>query len=218
MSVDIKKSYPILKCSHKKDILTCASIIRAGGVAVFPTDTVYGVGCTPYNARSVERILEIKGRRDGKPLPVIASSVRDIQKIARLGKVGMLLAQNYWPGALTIISPLRENTLSQLITAGKDSIAVRIPGNNCVLSLLKYCKYLVGTSANLSATAAPKSSSEVLTSSFSGFDALLDDGETEYARESTIIDLTAGKVKLVREGAIESAKIFKLIKEAWSSE
>lgn len=204
--------YLILDCCKDVDVCKCASLVASGGVIVYPTDTTYGIGCSPYNDSSVERIFKIKGRSEKKPLPILASTIEDIEQVVLLSKTGKLLARKYWPGALTIISPLKDKNISSKVTAGKISIGVRIPNNKCILSLLRHCKYLVGTSANKSGEKPSKSFSEVLSSSLRGFDALLDGGIVENGVESTIIDLTdSANPQIIREGAINSKEIYNVL-------
>ena len=203
-------SYKILRCAAD-GVAECAGIVKSGGVIVFPTDTVYGIGCDPYNDNSVERIFRIKGRDEGKPLPVLAHSIEDAGKIARLGKTGMILAKRFWPGALTIVAPIADQKLSRRVTAGSSSVAVRVPANDCILSLLQSCRYLVGTSANPSGQKSPKSPQQVIDSGLGGFDALLDGGPVEKGIESTIVDVTDTPFRILREGAVKAGEIQKVL-------
>lgn len=199
----------VYSCSDDA-VARCASIVKEGGVVVFPTDTIYGIGCDPFNDQAVGRIFAIKGRDEKKPLPVLAYNVKDAEKIVSLGITGMALAGKYWPGALTIVAPIVDLKISRRVTAGGRSLAVRVPANECVLSLLRRCRYIVGTSANPSGGRPLKSSQEVLDSSLDGYDALLDGGPVEKGVESTIVDVT-GKPKVLREGAIKSKEVMELI-------
>ena len=206
-----KLPFKILKCNEQNDITKGASIVKNGGVIVFPTDTLYGIGCDPYDEKAVEKIFKIKNRDKTNPLPILASSIIDIEKIVLLDRNAKKLAQIYWPGALTIIVPLIDKKISDNLRAGKMSIGVRVPNNICVLSLLKDCKYLTGTSANKSGEPGCKSFSEVLSSSLRGFDAILDGGEVEEGVQSTIVDLTGQHPRVIREGAIVSQAIYATI-------
>jgi L-threonylcarbamoyladenylate synthase len=198
-------------CSNNADIYKCASVVSSGGIVVYPTDTIYGIGCDPYNDVSVQRIFKIKARNKKKPLPILAGKLEDVEKIVSLGKIGKLLASKYWPGALTIVSTLKDNNISTQLTAGKRSIGVRIPNNKCILQLLKHCKYLAGTSANISGEKPPKSAFEVMSSSLHHFDALLDGGTVDKGIESTIVDIVDPIApKIIREGAIKSEQLRKL--------
>jgi L-threonylcarbamoyladenylate synthase len=213
MSKKTKNNLPfkILKCNERNDITKGASIVKNGGIIVFPTDTLYGIGCDPYDEKAVDKIFKIKNRDKINPLPILASSVVDIERIVLLSRTAKKLAQIYWPGALTIIVPLIDKKISDNLRAGKMSIGVRVPNNICVLSLLKDCKYLTGTSANKSGEPGCKSFSEVLSSSLRGFDAILDGGEVEEGVQSTIVDLTGQHPRVIREGAIVSQAIYATI-------
>jgi L-threonylcarbamoyladenylate synthase len=199
----------IFQCSEDS-VANCAAVVNNGGVVVYPTDTIYGIGCNPYNALAVKRIFTIKRRCDKKPLPILTYSVQDAERIVSLGRIGRMLAERYWPGALTIVAPLIDHRISPQVMAGSSSLAVRIPANNCVLLLLSHCRYLVGTSANLSGERALKSAQEVLDSGLEGYDALLNGGTVEKGIESTIVSVE-GKPKILREGAIKSKEIAHLI-------
>jgi L-threonylcarbamoyladenylate synthase len=199
----------IFQCSENA-MESCALVLKNGGVVVYPTDTIYGIGCDPYNDLAVKRIFTIKGRDEKKPLPVLTYSIQDAERIVSLGWSGRMLAERYWPGALTIVAPIIDRRISPRVMAGSSNLAVRVPSNNCVLLLLSHCKYLVGTSANMSGEKALKSAQEVLNSQLQGYDALLDGGTVEKGIESTIVSIE-DKPKILREGAIESKEITHLI-------
>lgn len=198
----------VVECT-KSGISQCVQIIKQGGVAVFPTDTVYGIGCDPYNQSAVNKVFRIKRRKENKPLPVLVSDQADAGKLVDLGEKGRLLASQCWPGPVTIVAPLLDRTIASTITAGTDSLGVRVPANKCVLSLLQECKYLVGTSANLAGEVSPKSASDVLESGLQGFDVLLDGGPAGSGKESTIVDVT--NLSVIREGAISSQRILEIL-------
>jgi L-threonylcarbamoyladenylate synthase len=200
--------YKVLGCAD--GMSECAHIIKNGGVVVFPTDTIYGIGCDPRNDSAVERIFKIKGRDEKKPLPVLAYSMQDAEKIVSLGRAGRMLAEKYWPGALTIVAPLADKKMSRGVTAGCSNLAVRVPANSCILPLLQECRYLVGTSANISGGKPSKSAQEVLGSGLDGFDALLDGGPVGGV-ESTIVDMAGAEPRILREGAIKSGEVLRLI-------
>ena len=203
--------FKVYQCNKRGHTLKCASIVKTGGVIVYPTDTVYGIGCNPYLEEAVERIFEIKGRNKTNPFPILASNLQDIEKIALLGKIGKQLAKIFWPGALTIISTLIDTRISTKVTAGKTTVGVRVPDNKCAVALLKHCKYLVGTSANKSGENPSNSISGVILSSLRGFDAILDGGNIRQGSASTILDLSRRVPKIIREGAITSEEIARVL-------
>lgn len=200
--------FKVLECSNYDHIASCASTLGDGGIIVFPTDTVYGIGCNPYYDESVERIFQIKDRSEDKPLPVMGYSISDIEKLVHMSPLAKSLAQYFWPGALTIVSPCKDNNISRRVMAGGDNLAVRIPGNRCTQSLLRFCKYLIGTSANVSGRKPCTTSYEVLSSGLSGFDLVLDGGALGGGIESTIIEVMDSNVRILREGVIKSDKVY----------
>jgi L-threonylcarbamoyladenylate synthase len=200
--------FKVLECSNYDHIASCASSLSDGGIIVFPTDTVYGIGCNPYYDESVERIFQIKDRSEDKPLPVMGYSISDIEKLVHMSPLAKSLAQYFWPGALTIVSPCKDNNISRRVMAGGDNLAVRIPGNRCTRSLLRFCKYLIGTSANVSGRKPCTSSYEVLSSGLTGFDLVLDGGALGGGIESTIIEVIDSNVRILREGVIKSDKVY----------
>lgn len=200
--------FKVLECSNYDHIASCASTLSDGGIIVFPTDTVYGIGCNPYYDESVERIFQIKDRSEDKPLPVMGYSISDIEKLVHMSPLAKSLAQYFWPGALTIVSPCKDNNISRRVMAGGDNLAVRIPGNSCTQSLLRFCKYLIGTSANVSGRKPCTSSYEVLSSGLSGFDLVLDGGALGGGIESTIIEVIDSNVRILREGVIKSDRVY----------
>ena len=200
--------FKVLECSNYDHIASCASTLSDGGIIVFPTDTVYGIGCNPYYDESVERIFQIKDRSEDKPLPVMGYSISDIEKLVHMSPLAKSLAQYFWPGALTIVSPCKDNNISRRVMAGGDNLAVRIPGNRCTQALLRFCKYLIGTSANVSGRKPCTSSYEVLSSGLSGFDLVLDGGALGGGIESTIIEVIDSNVRILREGVIKSDKVY----------
>src|SRR5687768_12214837 len=121
-------------------VARCASVVKGGGVVVFPTDTIYGIGCDPYNDSAVKRIFTIKGRDEKKPLPVLTYSVQNAERIVSLGRTGRMLAERYWPGALTIVAPIIDRTISPQVMAGSSRFAVRVPAKTCILHLLSHCR------------------------------------------------------------------------------
>ncbi len=191
----------------------CSKALMDGAVVVFPTDTVYGIGCDPANEAAVNRIFEIKGRDEKKPLPLLVHDISVARKVAALGENGELLAEKFWPGALTIIAPLVVGSgLAPRMLGGSKSVALRVPAGRCISLLLSSCSHLVGTSANISGKKSPASAQEVIDSGLDGFQILLDGGRVEKGIESTIVDVTSGRV--VREGAIKSLEIYRVIGSA----
>ena len=190
------------------DVQKAASAISDGAVIVFPTDTVYGLGCNPYNRDAVLSIYEIKKREKTKPFPVIGYSKEELERIAEFNKLEEKIAEKFWPGAITLILKVKDKEIQKSLSLG-EKIAVRVPNNKCALALLKECKLLVGTSANISGTepfSDPKECNENLT----GYDLFMDGGIISSKGESTIVEIENNDVKILRKGGISKEMIKEL--------
>lgn len=200
--------YLRFSCGEERAVENCAEIVKNGGVIVYPTDTVYGIGCDPFNEEAIERIFRIKHRVNEKALPVLASSLRDLERIVEITNSVKKLARKFWPGPLTIICPLIDRTISPKLTANSLSLAVRIPDNLCTLSLLKFTRYLVGTSANISGQGSIKSPTHLSSTTLADFDAVLDGGTLNKHLHSTVIRLDDnGTVTIARNGPVSEIEI-----------
>ncbi|HET7644517.1 MAG TPA: L-threonylcarbamoyladenylate synthase, partial [Nitrososphaeraceae archaeon] len=202
----------------KYHIMKCGELIRNGGIIVFPTDTIYGLGCDPYNNTAVKRIFQIKKRPKDKPLPLLTSNIKSVEKIISLNNIGRKLAEHFWPGPLTIIGRLIDNNISKVITAGKQTLGMRIPNNTDTLNLLNYCNVLSGTSANISNENSNSTATEVMNSKLVGYDAILIGEDSKLSnpfsfKGSTIVDITSDDIQIIRQGVIKSETIYEILKQ-----
>jgi len=148
----------VLKATSE-NIRVASEIVRDGGLVVYPTDTVYGLGCDPLNVKAVQRVFRVKGDRK-KPLPILASSVADLEKIAGLSDRARKIAAKFWPGPLTIIVP-KKSALPSVVTCGLGSVGVRVPKHDVAVQLIRLSGgLLVGTSANKMGEKPPRTASE----------------------------------------------------------
>ncbi len=192
----------------KKGIRKATSIVKKGGIIVFPTDTVYGIGCDPYNENAIKKIYKIKLREKTKALPVLVYSKETASKIVNFDKQSEKLAEKFWPGPLTLILNLTDDKLKKSLNLDK-KIALRSPNNNCALKLLKKCNLLIGTSANIS---GQKSITDLLDchQNIEGFDLFLDGGKISGI-PSTIVEIINGQIKIQREGTLTKEEIMKVL-------
>lgn len=195
-------------CDHD-GIMSAFKIFKKGGVIVFPTDTVYGIGCDPFNEEAVKKIYKIKGRQESKQLPVLGFSIFEISKIAVFNELSRRLASKFWPGPLTLILPVKEEKIARTLGLDK-KIAVRMPDNPCVMGLLSKCKLLVGTSANRSGQPPAGDAAEIV-ANLDGYDILLDGGKIANPVESTIVEVAEEKIHMVRRGKITEKEIMALV-------
>ena len=189
-------------------IQKAAQIINKGGIVIFPTDTVYGIGCDPYNQKAVLSLYKIKKREKTKPFPVIGYSKKELEKIAEFNDKAEKIAEMFWPGPITLILKVKDENIKKSLGLGK-KIAVRVPNNQCVLSLLKECKLLVATSANISGTTSLTDPNDCKRD-LNGYDLLIDGGILSDNGESTIVEIDENKIKIVRSGSVSEEELKKL--------
>ena len=200
----------VLKATSE-NIRVASEIVRDGGLVVYPTDTVYGLGCDPLNVKAVQRVFRVKGDRK-KPLPILASSVADLEKIAGLSDRARKIAAKFWPGPLTIIVP-KKSALPSVVTCGLGSVGVRVPKHDVAVQLIRLSGgLLVGTSANKMGEKPPRTASEAAEQLGEEVDVILDGGPTPLGVSSTVIDLIAEEPKILREGPISYEDISTLLK------
>ena len=185
-------------------INNAAKIVNKGGIIAYPTDTVYGLGCNPKNERSVERLFEIK-KRENKAIPILFNNEENIEKFVYLTEQEKCIGKKFWPGALTIISRIRENVnLPSLIHQNSGYIGVRIPKSEIALKLIEKCGgCITGTSANISGEASSRNMLQVKKAFGDKIDYIVDGGELK-AKESTIIKIEGNKVIFLREGELKN--------------
>ena len=177
-----------------------AQEVKRGGLVVYPTDTVYALGCDPLNHAAVRRLFEAKGR-DSKPIPVLCATAEKAGGMVELNGRALELALSYWPGALTIVAPLRRSVPSQLSQA-KPFLGVRVPNHPLCLRLIAACGgWLTGTSANLSGRPSSRSAGEALDQIGNAVDVILDGGRLS-GTESTVVQVVGNDVTILRTGPI----------------
>ncbi|HII35987.1 MAG TPA: threonylcarbamoyl-AMP synthase [Nitrosopumilaceae archaeon] len=194
----------IVPCDQN-GISLAATTIKNGGLVVFPTDTVYGLGCDPRNVKAIEAIFRIKKRNESKQLPILVYSKDEVSKIAVFDDISNKIADKFWPGQLTLVLKLKDNEIKSAMNMN-DKVAVRVPNHPCVLALLKECKLIVGTSANFSGHPAFSDSKKVQ-ENFSGYDIFLDGGTISNSTSSTIVEVKDGTWKILRQGKITKEEI-----------
>jgi L-threonylcarbamoyladenylate synthase len=179
------------------------SVLKDGGLVVFPTDTFYGIGADPFNARAVERIFRLKNRPEEKALPLVVGDVNGALDLA--GPVSgdaRFLMERFWPGPLTLLLPKREGS-PPLPDGGTGKIGVRVPNHPAALALLReWGGPLTATSANPGGEANPVTAAAAAEGIGGGVDLILNAGPAPGGRSSTIVDVTLDPPRLVRPGAV----------------
>jgi len=185
-----------------------AEIIARGGVIAFRTDTFYGLGADPFNRDAVQRIKQLKGREDNKPILIVLSERPSVTRfVSETTPSFNLLADTFWPGPLTLVGHAVAE-LPEEVTAGTKTIGVRLPDDDRVRALVQACGgALTATSANPS-HAEPARTAEKVFSYFGGrVNLIIDDGDAVTDRPSTVVDACDVAPRLIREGAINWSEI-----------
>jgi L-threonylcarbamoyladenylate synthase len=196
----------------RKQIEKAVDILRKGGVIAFPTDTVYGLGTGIHNESGIKRIYEIKKRSTSVALPVLLADVAQLSEVSRaLPAKAWRLINKFMPGGLTLIV-FRNQAVSDLITAGGDTVAIRIPDHPVPRALIKGIGMpIIGTSANISGKPTLVSAEDVLGELGKNVDMIIDAEPAPNGKESTVVDIASDIPVVLREGAISRDQIAQLI-------
>jgi L-threonylcarbamoyladenylate synthase len=188
-----------------------ARIIRSGGIVGFPTDTLYGLAVDPFSAGAVQRVIDVKGRRDGQPLPLVARDLAQVvEGVGVMSALACALAARFWPGPLTLVVPALPR-IAAAVTGGTGRVGVRVPAHAVARDLCDACGHPVtATSANLSGAPAAVTADE-MAASVGGVDLLLDGGPAPGGLPSTVVAVSDDGVRLVRSGAVSWEEV-----KAWA--
>jgi len=193
------------KSPDKNLIKKAAAIILAGGVVVYPTDTAYGLAADAMNEHAIGKLFIIK-QRVQKPLPIIVSDLQMLSRVAKVSAAEKKLIDKHWPGALTIIFE-KKKEIQPFLTLGLPTIGVRIPDYEVARELVKVCDTpLTSTSANVTGQGncyTPECVSRMFQSRDSQPDLILDAGELPEVAVSTVVQVEAGKAKVLRKGPVK---------------
>jgi L-threonylcarbamoyladenylate synthase len=182
--------------------------IRAGEIVVLPTETFYGLGADAFSARAVRSVYALKERDRGKPLSLVVSDLDAAERLAaEIPAVFRPLAAEFWPGPLTLVVKAKPIFPAEMLGPG-GTVAVRVPGSSWLRGLLAEVGVpLTATSANLSGEAEVADPAEVVRLFEGRVAVIVDGGRTPGGRPSTVVDLTGSPPRILREGAVPSARI-----------
>jgi L-threonylcarbamoyladenylate synthase len=184
-----------------KSIQKAATAIQNGGLVIYPTDTVYGLGCDPFDEQSVDRLATVKGRSKGN-FPVLVDTLSRAKELGDIAGDVETLALRYWPGPLTIVVP-SQATFPLQVTGPEKMVGLRIPGRQDTRDLISKCRgALVGTSANTSGKPSLRIAEDAFKIFAGKVDIVLNGGITSTGDESTVVRQTKSGIQILREGAI----------------
>lgn len=181
-----------------------SEVLLAGGIFVFPTDTVYGLGCIYDNEEAVNKIYKLKGRDFRKPLAAYFSSIQMAENyITKQGKLFYDISLKYLPGALTIVVEKNEK-IPNFVTSNQNTVGIRIPNHKFILDLINYIEVpFVGTSANISNYPSAKTAQEAFEIFKDQIELVVEDDQSLMGIESTVISIINEDLKILRQGAIK---------------
>lgn len=201
------------QCECVDNLKEFANIVDNGGVVIYPTDTVYGIGCDAKNEESILHLYSIKSRPLTKSLPILTCSIEEVSKVAHITPLAEKLIGLFWPGQLTIVLRAKSKTgLTEYTNSStNNSVAIRIPGDQCILDMIKMTKskLLVGTSANFSQNPACRDFGDLDPLLISKCDAILTTRTINILNgESTIVDISnEHSPQIIRSGSLPKDKI-----------
>jgi L-threonylcarbamoyladenylate synthase len=193
-------------------LILAAEVVQAGGVVVYPTDTLYGIGANAWNADAVRRVHAVKNRPDDKPvLLIVHSQAGALALTDEVTEAGKALMEAFWPGPLTLLFRSAGH-VGREVTRGSGKVGVRVPRSRlCTrLSELAGCP-LISTSANISGGAVPGTVREIERLLGSGVDLFLDGGVLPGGLPSTVVDVSEPVPRLVREGVISFGELKSIV-------
>ena len=210
----------ILKVDLNKDYLEvikeAVAVLEAGGVIIYPTDTIYGIGANALNEKSVKKVFELKERSLSKPLPMIIRNIKWVKGLAQVKKRDEETLKKVWPGKVTVVFNKKE-IVPNILTSGHKTVGMRVPDYPLIDQLLKIFGYpITSTSANISGEEGSGDINKVI-ESFSCHlsrqpDLVLDVGILPKSNPSAILDLTGDKPKISRIGPSKPEEFMKLLR------
>lgn len=185
------------------ELLEAARILRDGGLVAFPTETVYGLGVNALDGQAAKKIYEAKGRPSDNPLIVHIGSFGELQDlVSEIPRMGKKLAEDYWPGPLTMVFPKSEK-VPYGVTGGLETVAVRMPGDPVANRLIVLAGVpIAAPSANISGRPSPTTAQHVWQDMSGKIEMIIDGGPVGIGVESTIVDVSGAVPMLLRPGAI----------------
>ena len=203
--VDIKKTQDAIA------IAEAAAAIRAGGLVIYPTETVYGLGADACSDGAVAKVFSAKHRPPKNPIPIAVGSFEMARMIAESTPAAERLFAEFLPGPLMVVLPAKPK-ISKLVTAGTGKVGIRVPDHPVALRLIDFVGGpITATSANLSGKPAPRVVEEALEQIGLSVAFTLDAGKCKLGVPSTVVDLTSGRPRILREGPISAEKIKKVL-------
>ena len=204
-----------IKAANSQSIKEAAMLLHAGGLVAMPTETVYGLAANAMDGKAVAKIFEAKGRPSFNPLIVHVADVREAEELVDMDDRALAAANAFWPGPLTLILPRRDDCeVSELVSAGLPTLAVRVPRHKVTQDLIKVSGVpLAAPSANRSGSLSPTAPIHVADSLGENVDLILAAGPSEVGLESTVLDLSGERAVILRPGAVTAEELSDVLEQ-----
>ena len=181
-------------------------VLRGGGLIVYPTDTLYGLGADPFNPEAVRRVFAAKRRPEGQPVAVVVADLDAAKRLAVVPPRAEALCRRWLPGALTLLFRPAADAPPAIVSAG-NTVAIRVPNHPVALFLAKRFGPITATSANLHGKPPPVEAREAQVQLGDAVDLYVDAGPCPLGRESTVVDFTGPEPRVMREGAVPAERL-----------
>ncbi|HTX79938.1 MAG TPA: L-threonylcarbamoyladenylate synthase [Longilinea sp.] len=203
----------LVPAEQPDSVAIALSVLKNNGVVAFPTDTVYGVAASAFNAQAIELLFTAKGRDFNKSIAVLIGDIAQLPQLTdSFTPSARKLAERFWPGALTLVVP-RHPSLPNILSP-TPTIGVRMPDHAFARAILNAAGPLATTSANLSGGPNPKTAQDVLQQLDGRIDLVLDGGSCPGGVPSTVVDCTLVEPQVLRQGAITAQQLLNALKES----
>ncbi len=191
-----------------------AKIIKNGGIVIFPTETVYGIGTNGFNEDGIRRIYELKKRDFSKPISLLVSNMEMVKMVAKdVSDLEYALMEKFWPGPFTIILKKKKD-VPDILTANGDTVGVRMPSGEIAKKLIEYAGVPIATpSANISGKPSGTNVNDIIKDFDGKVDCIIDSGESKLGIASTIVKVVDNIPHILREGSITKKEIEDVVKK-----
>ena len=185
-----------------------AKIIKEGGIVIFPTETVYGIGTNGLNKEAIKKLYEVKQRPLNKPISLLVSNIKMVEQVAKnISKLEYKIMQNFFPGPLTIILE-KKDIVPDILTANTNTVGIRMPSGEIARKLIEYAGVPIATpSANISGKPSGTNIKDIQKDFAGKVDCFIDNGESKLGIPSTIIRVINDEVHILRQGSISMEQI-----------
>ena len=196
----------------EKEISECARILVNGGVGIYPTETVYGIGANGLNSESVRKVFEVKHRPLNKPINLLVSDIAMTEAVAKeITEAEYKIIKNFFPGPITLILKKKE-CVPDIVTSNGDTVGVRMPEEQITLKLIKEAGVPLATpSANITGKKSGTNFDEIIADFDGKVDFFIDNGPSRIGKPSTIVKVENEQVKILRQGSITLQEILEKI-------